>query len=604
MLDPRLYRASLVPVLLALLVVAFALGDRPGPIGTTLAPDAFVGPAASTLLDNLAATYPDRRPGSVGDEALARRVAVELRRALQPHGEASVVPVVQTQRLSGRTIDGRRELTNVIATRPGRPGPGIVVVAHRDAAARGDKAQLSGTAALITLAQIAGAGRLRRTITFVSTSGGSGGAAGARALAGRLPETPDAIIVLGDMGSARATRPHVVGFSAGGNGVAPLRLQRTLEAAVRVEVGQDPGGFGVWAQWARQAFPLTVSEQGALARAGLPAVLLSASGERGPAANAPVSTAHLQAFGRAALRTIFALDEGPTIARGPDGVLNTERKTLSERAIRLLGAALIFPVLLVAVDAFARSRRRREAVGRRLLWALAMALPFVLTAAVALALVLVGLIDPAPPMAVPAANLVLDASVAAGAAVLTLVFVLGWFGLRPLVEAVAGVREPVDDGGAAPAVAVLLLAGLAATVVWIRNPFAAVLLAPALHLWLGAVTPDWHWPRAVRVGLVLAGLIPFALVARSDLAALDYSVAQGAWQAVLLVAGGQVGPLVWLQWSVLAGCGVGAAVVALHPGQPPVDRTRGVPKPAGSVRGPGGHVGPGSLGAVSSGSRR
>ncbi len=603
MIDPRLYRVSLVPVLLALLVVAFALGDRPRPIGTTLAPDAFVGRSAATRLDDLAATYPDRRPGGADDEALARRVATELRRALQPRGEVRAGSVVQTQRLTGATIDGTRDLTNVIATRPGRSGPGIVVLAHRDAAAPGSKAQLSGTAALITLAQIVGSGRLRRTVTFVSTSGGSGGAAGARAVVDRLPERPDAVLVLGDLGSARTTKPYVVGFSTG-EGVAPLQLERTVQAATRVEGGEDPGGFGFGTQWARQAFPVTVSEQGALGRAGLPAVLLSASGERGPTPGARVSPARLQAFGRAALRTVFALDEGPTIAQGPRAVLHTERKMLSARAIRLLGGALIFPVLLVAVDAFARARRRREAVGHRLVWVLATALPFVLTAAAALLLVLVGLIDPAPAMAVPAQNLVLDGAVAAGAAALALVFVLGWVGLRPLVLRVAGVRGPVSDGEAAPAVAVLLAASVLAVGVWIRNPFAAVLLAPALHLCLGAVTPDWHWPRAVRLALVLAGLIPFVLVARSDLATLDYGLVEGAWQAALLVAGGQYGLVLWLQWSLLAGCGVAAAIVALHPGQSPVERTRGVPKPTGSVRGPGGYVGPGSLGAVSSGSRR
>ncbi|MCW3039469.1 MAG: hypothetical protein JWM31_1374, partial [Solirubrobacterales bacterium] len=75
MLDPRIYRASFLPVLLALLVVAFALQDRPRPIGTTIAPDAFVGETARVLLDGLARDFPDRRPGGVGDEALSRRVA-------------------------------------------------------------------------------------------------------------------------------------------------------------------------------------------------------------------------------------------------------------------------------------------------------------------------------------------------------------------------------------------------------------------------------------------------------------------------------------------------------------------------------------------------
>ncbi len=365
MLDPRIYRASFLPVLLALLAVAFALQDRPRPIGTTLAPDAFVGQSAGALLDDLARGYPDRRPGSVGDDALARRVAAELRRALQPGGEVRTTSVVTMQRFRGRTIDGTDDLVNVIATRPGRPGPGIVVVAHRDAAVRGSRAELSGTAALITLAQIAGGGRLRRSITFVSTTGGSGGAAGARAAVSRLQERPAAVIVLGDMASERTHRPYVVPFS-NGRGVAPVQLRRTVEAAARAETGSDPGSFRAATQWVRQAFPVTVGEQGAFGRAGLPAVLLSASGELPPSPDAPTSDRRLQAFGRTALRSIFALDNGPTIAGGPAPVLQTARKILSGRAIRLLGGALMLPVLLVAVDGFARARRRREPVGRRL----------------------------------------------------------------------------------------------------------------------------------------------------------------------------------------------------------------------------------------------
>lgn len=605
MLDPRIYRASFLPVLIALLVVAFALQDRPRPIGTTIAPDAFVGSAARARLNDLVRAFPDRRPGSLGDEALARRVATSLRDALQPAGGAGGASVVQEQRFRGRTIDGTHDLTNVIATRPGSPGPGIVVVAHRDAAHRGAKAELSGTAVLLELARIAGSGRLRRTITFVSTTGGSGGAAGARAAASRLPRPLDAVIVLGDMASVNTSRPLVVPYSAG-RGVAPVQLRRTLEAAVRSEAHVDPGGARAAVQWARQAFPLTVGEQGAFLRAGLPAVLVSASGERGPAADAPVSDARLEGFGRAVLRAIFALDNGPTIGGGPHPVLQTARKTLPSGAIRLLGGALLLPVLLVTVDGFARARRRREPVGRRLAWVLGSVLPFLLAAAAAVVLALVGLIDPAPRMAVPAGALAPGGAGLAAGIALFLVFVLGWLLVRPLVLRVAGVTDTTGGtgpGAAAPAIATLLVLCLTALAVWVVNPFAAVLLAPAAHLWLLALSPDWHWPRPVRLLAVLAGLLPFAGVVLLDVGALGYSMTEALWQAVLLIAGGDVGPVTWLLWGTIAGCAVCAAIVALHPAEGPVDRPP-PGQPTGSVRGPGGYVGPGSLGAVSSGHRR
>jgi hypothetical protein len=592
MLDPRIYRASFLPVLLALLVVAFALQDRPRPI---------------VLLDELASRYPDRRPGSPDDEALARRVAGSLKKALQPTGGVATAPVVEVKQVRGRTIDGTRDLTNVIATRPGRPGAGIVVVAHRDAAARGSKAELSGTAALLTLAQVVGSGRLRRTITFVSTSGGSGGAAGAAAAVADLPERPDAVIVLGDMASANTSRPMVVPFSAG-TGVAPVQLRRTVEAAVRAEAGVDPGGYRAVVQWVRQAFPLTVGEQGPLAKAGLPAVLLSATGERGPAADAPISRDRLEGFGRAALRTIIALDNGPTIGGSPEASIQTARKILPGGAIRLLGGALLIPVLLVSIDGFARARRRREPVGRRLAWVGATILPFTLTAAFAVVLALVGLIDPAPRLAVPAGALTLDGAATAGCIALFLMFLLGWLVVRPFVLRAAGVADGVDESSAAPAVATLLVLCVLALVVWVLNPFAAVLLAPAMHLWLLALTPDWRWPRGVRLLAVLAGLVPFGVVAFLDVHSLDYSLTEGVWQAVLLVAGGHVGPLIWVVWTAIAGCAVCAAIVALHPGARPPQGPRGAGTgsgtPVGSIRGPGGYAGPGSLGAVGSGYRR
>ncbi|MBA3326839.1 MAG: hypothetical protein H0T43_00865, partial [Solirubrobacterales bacterium] len=74
MLDPRIYRAAFIPVLFALVLVAFSLEDRPRPLGTTLAPDAFQGDRAYGRADGLlglADRHPRRRPGSAGDDRLA-----------------------------------------------------------------------------------------------------------------------------------------------------------------------------------------------------------------------------------------------------------------------------------------------------------------------------------------------------------------------------------------------------------------------------------------------------------------------------------------------------------------------------------------------------
>ena len=58
----------------------------------------------------------------------------------------------------------------------------------------------------------------------------------------------------------------------------------------------------------RRAVPLTVSEQGPVGAAGLPAVLVSATGERGAAGREPLDGDRMQELGRAVLRSVDALD--------------------------------------------------------------------------------------------------------------------------------------------------------------------------------------------------------------------------------------------------------------------------------------------------------
>ena len=130
---------------------------------------------------------------------------------------------------------------------------------------------------------------LSSTLVLVSTSGGSAGAAGARAFARDAADGPiDAAIVLGDLAGRQTRKPWIVPWS-NGEEAAPMGVRRTLESAVRREVGVQAGGSRAIGQWARRALPLTVSEQGEAARAGLPAVLLQASGELGPKPNTEVS---------------------------------------------------------------------------------------------------------------------------------------------------------------------------------------------------------------------------------------------------------------------------------------------------------------------------
>jgi Peptidase family M28 len=596
-LDPRIYRAGFLPILFALVLVGFSLREQPRPLTASLAPDAFDGPAAFAQLDRLAREAPLRRPGSHGDGLIARRVE----QTLSANGFR-----VGVQRFSAQTADGERQLQTVVGERAGFSSRRILVLAHRDALGRGARAELSGTAALLELARVLGGRTLKRTLVLASTSGGTAGLAAAERLA-REPGGPvDAVLVLGDMAGTRVDRPLVVPWSQS-TALAPLELRRTVEAALMTEARLPTGAVRPGVQLARLAFPLTLGEQGPFNAAGLGAVLLSASGERAPAADAPVSVAQLTAFGRAALRSIGALDGGGDV---PDSsaYMTLERKVLPAWSVRLLAIALLLPVLLAAVDAFARVRRRREPVGAWLRWVLVNALPFAAVGLAAVGLFRSGLLDAAPDAPVAGAANAPDAAVLAGLFALAL---LAWFarrpllriagvetGFRPAVAASGDLRATSPAGGAATAIVIVLCA--AALIVWVANPYACLLLIPAAHLWLLAMAPETRLPRPAALALWGVGLLPPALIAYAVARQLGLDPFELAWMLLLLAAGGGISLPAVLVWSAVLGCTASALLVVL--------RSTGPAHPDAAtpitVRGPKTYAGPGSLGGTESALRR
>src|SRR5437764_4191562 len=209
MLDPRIYRASLIAVALAVFVLAFSLTSQQGPATTTLAPEAFNGPNAYAKMVSLAQRYPNRRPGSASDDDIATYVAHKL---------AGYGFAVSTRSGSARTADGTRTIETVTAVRPGLSSGSIVVVAHRDSLGSPSVADLSGTAVLLELARVLSGETQHRSIVLASTSG-SAGQAGATELARSLGSPVDAVIALGDLAGNRVQEPVVVPWS-NGTGIA------------------------------------------------------------------------------------------------------------------------------------------------------------------------------------------------------------------------------------------------------------------------------------------------------------------------------------------------------------------------------------------------
>ena len=594
MTDPRLYRAALVPVLLALVLLGFSLENRPRALTTTLAPDAFAGDRAFDRAygsGGLADRFADRRPGSLGDERLADLAVAQMREA-----GFRVRSIVH----EGETIDGKRSLRTIVAERTGTVDERVVVVAHRDAAAPRAEAELSATAALLELARVFGAPRqTQRTLTLVSTSGGSGGSAGAARLADELSGEPVAgVLVLGDLASRNLRVPLLSPWSNNLGG-SPARLRTTLQDALRLETGGAAKPPRALSQATRFALPATYGEQGVLLARGLPAIALSIGGDRAPPAGAPVSRERLTQLGRAALRTVTALDGAPrgrrVNARASSADLVASRKVLPGWAVRLFVGALLLAPLVVAVDALAAVRRAREPILTWLRWTLVSALPLVVTAVFAIALGAVGLMaatpgTPVPPDALPAQAPALLA--------VALVLVLAWAWLRPAVLRLARARD-TDVSAPAAGRVVLLVAVLAAVVVWIGNPYAAAPLVPAAHLWLFALAADLSLRRAVRVALVALGILPVAIVAVLVARALGLGGLDAAWELLLVVAGGHVSLLSVLVWSALGGCAAAALTIAWHSRA----REDADDLPI-TVRGPRSYAGPGSLGGTESALRK
>ncbi len=609
MLDPRIYRTGLIVVAVAVIVVAFSLGNQANPLNATLVPDAFNGGTAYATMASLAKQFPVRGPGSVGDNGVADDVASAFSRdGLQ----------VQRSTFNAQTIDGARTIQTVTGTLAGLTPGSIVIVAHRDSAHAGAASDLSGTGVLLELAQVLSAQTQQRSVVLASTSA-SIGAAGAAQLARSLPQPVDAVIVLGDMAGTMVRTPIVVPWSDS-TLVAPTLLRNTVATALEQQTTLSVGDESLGGQFLHLAFPLAASEQRPFADSGEPAVLISTSGSRVPAVDEKTSQYQVAGFGRAVLQSVSALEAGPSVP-APSSYLRWSGKLIPAWAVRLLVLALMIPVLVATVDGLARARRRGHRVARWTLWVLAWSVPFVLAVLVVLALRLTGAIDIAPPGPVDGSVLTLGGRATAiliGLGVLVALASLGvWWAGRRMWSGKTGAesgdaaaesangrprrRHQVADDAASPgaAAALMLVLCLVTLALWLENPFAAALMVVALHCWLWIVGPENRLRAPWAILLLLAGLVPGVLAALYYGMVLGLGVAPGAWNAVLMLAGGDYSVLAALEWSVALGCVVSLVLIMVRIARQPPPAEVPV-----TVRGPITYAGPGSLGATRSTIRR
>lgn len=598
MIEPRVYRAAFVPALLAVVLAMFSFGSRPRPLPQGLAADVlFDGVQAADLAARIATESPDRRPGTRGDLATADLVADAFAARGFGGGRGSR-PELQ------RFSHAGHELVNVIGRRAGRSRRQIVIVAARDAAVAPEApGSAADTAALMQLARVFQGRPSQKTLVLASVDGSNLGEVGAKQLVGALPapEFVDAVLVMSDLGS-RTSRGPVLQAWSNDSRRAGIGLQRTAADSIRQELGRSAGGSGALGQLARLSFPIGIGAQGVLLEQGYDAVRISGSGELPPGGDGPVGAIdedRLGMLGRATLRTLTAIDQGPRPRHGPESYLLTVSQVLPGWVLSLLAGTLLLPVLVASVDAFARARRRHVDVLLWLRWVGAWVAPFLAALAFAQLLALLGATPAPPPAPVPPEVLPLDGpalGVLGGvAAVMVLALLLArWLAARPD----PGLREPLEPG-AGVALALAIAAG--SLLLWLVNPYAGLLAVPAAHLWMLTVLSRPMPPKRLRAAMVAAGTAPALLVSLYYWFALSLNPLEGAWYLLMLVSGHSIGIVLSLIGCVMLAAACGTAEIAWRaPGEE--EDANGRQGPA--VYGPGSYAGPGSLGGTESALRR
>ena len=580
MFNARLYRAALVPAVIAFVVMMFSFEPFPKALQESVATPEFGGTASARTARQIALRAGDRTPGSEGD----RTIAASVRDAFESIEGAEVSVQDFSSDYRGEDV----ELQNVILTIPGASDETIVVFASRDSDRElGAATSASATAELMGLARALGTQRHERTIMLVSTDGGVEGARGARELIDSLPRSDDVVaaIALSQSGVDDPEPPFVLPWGTGPESANAELLQTARTIASR-SFGQRDSSPGTWAALSRLAFPAGLSEAAALRGEGIEAIGLSAHGERliPPEQDRSVSSETMQQAGTAALDLILTLDEAG--ADEPDGgpadYVRLGDNLIPGWTIALLALTLLIAPIVTAAEAWGREQRENWRTRRTIPWALERALLPLAALLLAYALSLVGLIPNPPWPYDPAAYepgvkgpIVLVALI--GAAILAGLLV------RPM-------RTPLDSQPHTLAAAAGLVTGGALLVLWLLNPYMTLLLFPAANVWMLPARSSGP-PRALVVALVAVASLAGAFAAWVTVSAqLDLGF-DAPWHLLLMIADGLVGLGTSLVWCVLIG-GLIACVSATA-----ADR-RGVAPPGGSLRGAGTHVGPGALGSL------
>ncbi|MDQ3728658.1 MAG: hypothetical protein M3355_03615 [Actinomycetota bacterium] len=566
----RLYRFAFAPALAALVVLAFSLEGVPEPVEPPPGTLEFDAAGAAKSTRDILALGEEREPGSETDAAAADLVAERFRTV--------VAGTVAEQTVDASVDDSTVELRNVLLTLPGTSDQAIVVLASRDSR-EGPGAPSSAAATGVLLELVDGlsvAGR-SRTLILASTSGGSAEAEGARALIEGLPErtTVDAAVVISQPGFDKPFGPHLV-MSSAGHG-PPVGLARTAEEVLRDRASLSPDRIGSLAQIARYAVPAAAGDQAALIDEGLDAVTLSSAGELAlPPSETErerLDTETLGRFGPALLALISALDSAPAKpAEGPGDFLWVGNNLVPGWSVAMVVLALLLPPAALGASLLARARRKGESLGRALGWGVEWWLPAIVVCAGIYGLGLVGFI---PGSGVPYDPARYDLGPGEAAALVLLGALAIWLwwvlGLR---------RVPPPPSAHALGAAAGLLAVAACLLVWIANPYLALVLLPLIHM-VAILGARGRRPAGLALPALAIAVIPLLASTLYVASALDWG-GSSPWQLAVLVAGEGFEPLQVVSGFMVAASVAGVLTAALATARAPSRVKSRVVPPAGA----------------------
>jgi hypothetical protein len=551
----RIYRAAFAPAVVAIVVLLFSLQGRPAPLPPVVASAEFDQRAAARIDRQITEAAPVRTPGSEGDRAIADLVAKRF--AGVREGQ------VAEQRFDHNFEGEDVELRNLVLTLPGESARSVVVLAARDSASGpGAASSAAATATLLELVDKLRTSSHAKTLVFVSTDGGSDGAAGAREFVEHYPE-PDLIdgaVVLWQPGSATPREPSLLDTSNGSQSPS-AQLVRTAERALTEQAGRQPRLEGAFGELAQLALPSGLGEQAVLIEQGVDAVGLSSGGERplAVAADQPddLSAATLGDLGRTALLLVATLDAAAAPPdHGPAAYLNLAGNLVPGWALALLALTLLLPAALTSLEAFSQAFRAGARPGSALLWAASRSLPL-LAALLLLYLLAVTGIVARPAFPIDPGRFRVGAGQIVAMLLLASVIGAGYYAIR-------GWRVPAGLPHEVAASSLGLIAALAVLLAWLANPYLALLLVPVAHVWLldARRAGPLAWPLAL--GAIVLSLLPMAAAVLHVTGRLDLGVA-APWHLTLMVGAGQIGFLPMVALCLLCGSLVGLVALAVRP---------------------------------------